>query len=366
MRKTFGKYLRSILAIAIFCAVSVPVLAQFGVPELVGLPGSVALLYGLSKLPRPSFIGFVHVAGIQVEIWQDHIEGNLFKNNQFLLSSVDASQYVLLGKIVHIPQAQAGLATVEKDRSSLPATVVTRTDTDVNYSLHEYTTDPILIPNADNYDLSYNKRESVLSEYEASLRQVTADNILVDWSPSRADRMIRTTGATTATHLDGTTGDRKKFTVNDLKNAANVLNKQNVPMENRYCLMSADMYQQFTDELTVTQQRDFSATYDPSTGVVGKMFGFSIYMRSAVVSYTNAATPVVNAYGAEANEDDNDAVLCWQMNAVERALGSIKFFEQMNSPQYYGDIYSLLVRMGSRKRRTLEEGLVAIIQDAAN
>ena len=44
---------------------------------------------------------------IQKEIWQDHIEGNLFKNNEFLLASTDASLYVLQGKVVHIPQAGA-------------------------------------------------------------------------------------------------------------------------------------------------------------------------------------------------------------------------------------------------------------------
>mgnify|MGYP001599100644 CR=1 FL=1 len=44
---------------------------------------------------------------IQREIWEDHIEGNLFKNNEFLLASADASHFVLQGKVVHIPQAGA-------------------------------------------------------------------------------------------------------------------------------------------------------------------------------------------------------------------------------------------------------------------
>ena len=129
---------------------------------------------------------------IQKEIWQDHIEGNLFKNNEFLLASTDVSQYVLQGSVVHIPQAGA-LPTVVKDRSSLPASVTQRTDTDVTYALNEYTTDPILIPNADTVELSYNKRENILSEHEAALRQVTADNILVDWAPANAGSRVRQT-----------------------------------------------------------------------------------------------------------------------------------------------------------------------------
>ena len=231
---------------------------------------------------------------IQKEIWQDHIEGNLFKNNEFLLASTDAGQYVLNGHVVHIPQAGA-LPTVVKNRSSVPATVVQRGDTDITYTLDEYTTDPILIPNAETFELSYNKRESVLSEYETSLRQTVADNLLIDWAPTASTGVIvRTTGAAVATTLAGTTGNRAKFVVSDLKNAQLQLNKQNVPMEGRYALISADMFQQLTDDMSATQYRDFSAAYDVKDGVLGRLFGFNIMMRSGVVTYTNDTAPVVN------------------------------------------------------------------------
>lgn len=302
---------------------------------------------------------------IQKEIWQDHIEGNLFKNNEFLLASTDAGQYVLQGKVVHIPQAGA-TANIVKNRSSLPATVVQRTDTDVTYTLDEYTTDPILIPNAETFELSYNKRESVLSEYESSLRQTIADNMLIDWSPSGATGLIvRTTGVSTATTLGGTTGNRAKFTVNDLKKAQLELNKQNVPMEGRYALISADMFQQLTDDMSATQYRDFSAAYDVKDGVLGRLFGFNIMMRSGVVSYNNSTSPVVNAYGATPNATDNDGVLCWQISAVERAVGQILFFERIGDPTYYGDVYSVSVRMGARIRRQDALGIVSIVQAAA-
>jgi hypothetical protein len=301
---------------------------------------------------------------IQKEIWQDHIEGNLFKNNEFLLASTDASQYVLQGKVVHIPQAGA-LATVVKNRSSVPATVVQRTDTDITYVLDEFTTDPILIPNAETFELSYNKRESVLGEYESSLRQTIADNLLIDWSPSGSEGMIiRTTGVSTASHLADTTGNRKKFTVNDLKNAQLQLNKQNVPMEGRYALISADMFQQLTDDMSATKYRDFSAAYDVKDGVLGRLFGFNIMMRGNVVNYDNDVLPVVNAYGTAADDADNDGVLCWQISAVERALGQITFFERIGDPTYYGDIYSVGVRMGARKRRSDAKGIIAIVQAA--
>ena len=301
---------------------------------------------------------------IQKEIWQDHIEGNLFKNNEFLLASTDAGQYVLQGSVVHIPQAGA-LPTVVKNRSSVPATVVQRGDTDITYSLDEYTTDPILIPNAESFELSYNKRESVLSEYEASLRETIADNLLIDWCPDgTTGSIIRTSGASTASHLPGSTGTRKKFTVNDLKSAQLKLNKQNVPMEGRYALISADMFQQLTDDMSATQYRDFSAAYDVKDGVLGRLFGFNIMMRGTVATYDNSTTVIVNPYGNAPDPADNDGVLCWQTGAVERALGQVTFFERIGDPTYYGDVYSVSVRMGARIRCTDAKGIVAIVQTA--
>ena len=302
--------------------------------------------------------------GIQREIWQDHIEGNLFKNNEFLLASTDAGQYVLQGQVVHIPQAGA-TPNIQKNRSSLPATIVQRTDADITYTLDEYTSDPILIPYAETLELSYNKRESVLSEHEASLRQTVADNLLISWSPTAAGGQLRTSGDATATHLAGTTGNRKKLTVQDLKAAQLQLNKQNVPMEGRYALLSADMFQQLTDDLSVTQYRDFSAAYNVKDGVLGRLFGFNIMMRSSVVTYTNDTVPALNPYGAAAAVTDNDAALCWQMDALERAVGAIKFFERTDDPTYYGNVYSMSVRIGGRKRRSDACGVMSIIQAAA-
>jgi hypothetical protein len=302
---------------------------------------------------------------IEKEIWQNHIEGNLFKNNEFLNAVVNADQYVLQGKVVHIPQA-GGTPTVVKNRSSLPASVTSRTDTDVTYSLDEYTTDPVKIANAEKVELSYDKRESVLGESQSALRETIAENILVTFAPSGATRIIRTTGAAVAAHMPDATGLRKKFMPADLKAASLKLDKDGVSIEDRFCIFSADMYDQFTDALTETQYRDFSKAYDEKSGILGKLFGFTIYKRASVLAFSNATPPVVKAYGAAGAATDNDAVLCWQKNALERALGEIVPFENMGDPTYYGDIYSFLVRMGGRKRRDDQKGVLVIVQDATS
>lgn len=302
---------------------------------------------------------------IQKEIWQNHILGNIFKDNSFLMCVFNADEYVLQGKVVHIPQA-GGVPNVVKNRNQLPATVTSRTDIDITYPLDEFTSDPVKISNAETVELSYDKRESVLNESELGLRETIADNILIDWAPSGAPNISRTTGGAIVAHMPGATGNRTSFLPVDLKKAGKVLDKQGISKEDRYCLMSADMYDQFTDALTETQYRDYSRAYDEKTGVLGKLYGFTVMSRMTALAFTGDVLPVVKPYGAAGAATDNDAVLCWQKNALERAIGDIVFYEHIADPEYYGDIYSCLIRMGGRIRRNDQKGVMVIVQDTAN
>lgn len=300
---------------------------------------------------------------IQVEIWQNDIVEGLWSDNQFLNCAVNADAYVLAGKVVHIPNA-GGAPSVTKNRTSLPASVAKRTDVDVNYSLDEYTSDPVHIPDAETVELSYDKRSSVLSETKNAQYENIAANVLVNWAPDSAAQILRTSGSAVAAHTPSATGNRKAFGIADLKAAQKLMNSQNFPQADRYCLMDADMYDQFTASLTATQYTDFSRAYDEKSGILGKLFGFTIMMRSSVLVFDNAATPVVKAFGASGAAADNAAALCWHKSAVERAIGDVKFFENVGDATYFGDIYSSLIRMGARKRRNDKKGVIAIVQAA--
>ena len=298
---------------------------------------------------------------IQKEIWTNHLQGSLFKDNEFLNYCFVADQYVLQGKVVHIPNAGAA-PTIVRNRSSLPATVTTRTDVDITYSIDEFTSDPILIPNADTVELSYDKMTSVLSESESAIKETAADWMMYNWRVETASQIVRTSGANVNAHLPSATGTRKKLSLADIKAARLIFNKQNVPKADRYMMVDSDMYEQLVDEMNVTQYRDASKEYDLPAGVVNKLYGFYIMERSNTLVANNAGTPVIQTPGTAATINDNGVVLLWQKDCVERALGTVDFFEQQNAPTYYGDIYSALIRMGGRKRRNDYKGVVAIIQ----
>ncbi|MEG2760163.1 MAG: hypothetical protein RR921_02380 [Mucinivorans sp.] len=294
---------------------------------------------------------------IQREIWEQEIVENLWPANPHLNLCVNADQYVLQGKVVHIPNAGAAPVT-QKNRTSLPASVARRQDIDVTYALDEYTSDPVLIVNADKAELSYDKRSSVLADTQQSINESVGVMMLYNWAPM-ASRILRTSGAAVPAHVG--IGSRRKFALSDLKKAQKQFNIDNVPTDGRYAIIDAEMMDQLTDQLTETQYRDFSSVIDPATGVVGRLYGFTLLSRSQVLSYVglNAVEP-----GTAVSPATCAAALCWHTSSVERALGAVNFFEKEGDPQYYGDIYSALVRLGGRIRRSDGKGVLAIVQGA--
>ncbi len=308
-------------------------------------------------------IGGVLPMAIQKEIWENDIVESLWADNGFLNFAYNADQFVLAGKVVHIPQAGAAPGT-KVNRSTLPATVTKRTDVDITYAIDEITTDPVHIPNADTVELSYDKRRSVLSETTAAINESAALNMLYRWSPTEKAAILRTTGDAVPAHLDKATGNRKAAKLADIKALMKLFNKQNIPQTDRYLMLDADMYEQLTAEMDANTQRDFLRAYDEKTGVVGKLYSFNWIMRAQVMRYSNAGTPAPKQWDAVGEATDNAAALAWHKNSVERALGDVKFFENLGDPTYYGDIYSSLLRLGGRIRRNDNKGVAALVQAA--
>lgn len=328
------------------------------------LPFSAMATFGgltlLSLIPKGA-VGVLPMA-IQKEIWIDDLVGNIFKSNPHLNFAMNGDAFVLAGKVVHIPNAGTKPG-VKRNRDKLPASVLIREDVDITFSLDEYTTDPILIPNAEGYELSYDKRASVTSEQSAALSELVGDWFFRYWAPSAAANIIRTTGSNVTAHYG--TGNRKAVLLADVKKAKLTLDKQGVPAQGRVACLDADMYDQFTDSLTATQYRDFSAAMNAQEGVVGKLLGFTfLEPRATVLRYDNTATPVVKDPDAASATTDNGAALFWHKDMVIRALGSKEFFENEGDATYFGDIYSALLRAGGRIKRNDAKGVVALVQAA--
>lgn len=301
---------------------------------------------------------------IQKEIWVKYIMNRFWKDNQFLANAFNDDEYVLAGKVVHIPQP-GSIPTVVKNRSSTPATAVTRTDTEVTYNLDEYTTDPSKISDAEKVELSYSKIDSVWGDHAGGLVETIANDIIIKWLTGIASgTFIPTSGADAAVTTSGQTGTRKAVTLDELRKAQVAMNTKNVPKADRYALFESNMLDQLTQALSQTQYRDFSAEYDAKEGVVGKIYGFKIMERSTVGAAT-VTTNAINALGASVAATDNIVSFCWQKDCVTRAIGDKKVFSNPDQALYYGDILSALMRAGGRRRRADDYGVIPIVQLAS-
>lgn len=328
-------------------------------PGIVLAVGAVVLI-GLTAVSK-SRAGFAN--GVEVEVWAQYIIDRLWKDNAFLRFAFSDDDKVIGGKIVHIPQPGA-MPEVTKNRSSYPAAAVKRTDTDVLYALDEYTTDPTHLPDADKVELSYDKIDSVYGDHAGIIAETMANDMIIKWLTGlAAGSIIRTSGAAVVATLDGATGNRKAFTEADLRRAALKMSKQGVSKSERYALLTEDMEDQLKASLTVSQYRDYSAAYDAKNGVVGRLHGFDIMTRASVA--VSSAALAIAALDAVVATTDHEVSFVWQKNAVTRAIGEVKFFEDVNNPLYFGDVYSSLLRAGGRRRRADNNGVIAIIQDTA-
>lgn len=315
---------------------------------------------------QPKTIGGMAFMAVQTEVWENFIAENLFKDYAWVRRAKDRTAFVIGNAVVHIPQAGAKPKAV-KNRENYPIPVVKRNDTDVTYAIDEISTETTLIPDADKIELSYDKIASVFGDHVGVISEEAARNILHQWYPSGADNIVETTGASIAAHLTDATGNRKKFTVADVASAKTKLVKATKrEMGNRALILDEDMYNQLKSDSVLTDKD----TVDSVGGVwqngdLVKVHGFDIIRTDVNSRYDNTSTPVLKDLDAANASTDNAVALLVDFNYVHFAQGEIKFFESINDVNYQGDAYNALVRIGGRKERNDQVGVIAIVQDAA-
>lgn len=294
------------------------------------------------------------------EVWQSAIIDNLYPDDSFAAKAVDDSAFID-NKVVHIPNAGAP-SGVQTNRTTKPASIKQRTDNDLTYAMDELTTDPIYIPNIETIQFSYNKRESVISNDRRALQTAAHDNLLNRWGVAAESKIVLTTGSEVDAHTSATaTGKRKSITRNDVYALMTKFDADDVPQQERYLLLDAHMYAQLLADLTNADKQAFFASANAQKGVLGELAGFQILKRSRVLRLSS--NKVLN-WSAEAVAGELAAGFAWQKESVSRALGNFKMFSDLDSPTYYGDIYSFLIMTGGACRRYDKKG-VALIAEAA-
>lgn len=348
--------------------VFVMLFAVLGVSIVYAVPAGLATGILLGFAPPVKNVALF--MAMQKEIWQNHIEEGLFADNQFLSTFSKADKENINGRVVHIPQAGAA-SNVEKNRSVLPATVTQRTDTLLSYQINEFTSDPRLVTNADEKELSYDKRNSVIEDDRANLAEFVAEDVLLSVVKAQvgantdlpAGNILLSVGANVAATAPGATGTRKAYALGDLQRAQTFMIAKKVWTEGKmFALLTAQAAaQMFPAESQITAT--YMASVSPEErkmGIMYNAYGFKIMVRSSV--YILSAAGAFKPRAAATATTDVEGIVFYNGNALEFAMGDVEFFENVKDATYYASIISFLVRCGARAKREAFDGLLVIKQ----
>lgn len=294
---------------------------------------------------------------IQKQVWIADIASNIFPDNTFTARSVDDSQYVS-NKTVNLPQS-GNKPNSERNRSIIPAQIVQRVDAVETYDIEEFTTDPTLIRDIEEVEVSYDKRQDVLMDHNETLRTDVANYLSYVWAPATAAAIFDTTGTGTRPGAaPGATGTRKVFTRADILKLKAAMDAQDIPADDRVLLLPSAFY---NDLLADTQllSSDFMGSGNIPSGAIARVFGFALYLRSGAARYA-AASNTPKDPAAIAAATDNAAAIAWHPRFVRRAMGEIKVFANEDQATMYGSVFSALVRAGGRPRYTNGRGVFAV------
>ena len=315
---------------------------------------------------------------LQQEIWSKDIQELLYPSNSILAKATDATQY-LHYHTVHMPQAGIN-GTVAKNLSlggSLASTYQ-RSDSDLTYTIDSFSVLPIIISELETYQVSYDKRKSILYNAMKNLETVQCDTFLYEIAPTTGSTF--TTGSLSGNSLPfnysgaTATGTRRQITFADVMTLKSKLDKQNVEQEGRVLLVPSDIYNndllQIPTLLNAFQFGTNTLTEAvASTGAVAKVAGFEVHVRPTTVVYTvntgstlgTLATVDGTSQPVTINATDCWGVLAWHPAYVAFAKGQVDVFYQEVVAQAYGSLISFNVWAGGKAIRADGKGIAVMI-----
>lgn len=330
---------------------------------------SIGILVFASGFLPSSFTGSFAFA-LQTEVWLTDLQESTFQDSSFMKRSISDDAFVV-NKTVHLPNS-GSKPGVSINRTVLPASIAERTDTETTYDLSEFTTDPILLRNIDELQISYDKRQSIMMQNQETLREKVSFYCANIWATPQAgitNTVIRTTGSAVGTALaPGATGTRLAVTLTDINNLAKKLDNDLVPKQGRILLMPTDLFWQLHAISEVVRASYNGFQSNPSvvaSGVIAAVSGFEIMTLPVVNVYDGSG--VLKAVDAATATTDNLACLAWHPAYVRRALGAIDVFADSGDngrgkPEYFGSVLSALMMFGASVARKDNKGVVNLVQ----
>jgi len=261
------------------------------------------------------------MAGLQKEVWVAGIKENPVPNLSFVAASTDMSEYVENNKL-HL--AEAGIDPgVNEDYFSGnedPLPLASAADIPSEVVLKTYSTDQTRHRDLQEIELSYNRRESIITRHRNSLAKNLGKRAAFAWTPpaSNANNSILDLGSDSI--LDAIIDMRQFYSDNDKTENMNV------------CLSPAHMA-----KIRKEDKQLFKDIMDDRN-----MYGFNVFEYSQTPLFTSAG--VKKPFGAVQEAGDTRSSFFWNSDEVFRCFGDVELYATLRDAGLQADILSYAQR----------------------
>lgn len=298
---------------------------------------------------------------VNKEIWLPTIEETFYSEWGILTRLGRDDSVYADAKEIHIPQAGTK-ATLLKNNSSYPVGAGERADSVLTYSVDSYQITPTRIGRFDTKDITYDKQQSVAKDVVGQLGEYIKFDIFTSWYPGKVTgKFVETSGDPSAlvkSEAPGSTADVRTITVDDVRSAAKILDKQKVPTTGRILLLPPSMFYQLHSALL---DEGYSINDNDGLAMFSKPFlGFSVIMQPEVVNVTSTGT--LRAYGNAGATTDLQVGLAYQKDQVSFAKSGDFWIDFVRGVGYFGETIEGEGWAGGSYRRADKLGIVPIIQ----
>lgn len=305
--------------------------------------------------------------GVNQQVWAAEIKEKLFPNNSIVNESTNDDQYATAEKVI-IPIA-GSTPQVLKNNTNYPLAPVKRTDSTLEYNIDKLETKPNVMVGLEELSLSYDKRQSIMSNHVKALNTKSATYCIHKWSPlgSITDRVIRTTGGDRDAIVKSATGKRKLIVLDNIITAAEILDSLDVDEDGRVAFLPAKMKNDLMRISDIRKKETFGIETLPN-GMVTKIMGFKIMYRSEAAVYNNAASvaPIDLLVGSPTLTDANAAGLFYHPDFVRKGFYNVQANVGQPQPEYSGgQSFNAIMKMGASPAYLDYLGVVALVEDHA-
>jgi hypothetical protein len=285
---------------------------------------------------------------IYTEHWlKNQVQEKIASANNFLQYSKDHTPFVNNTR-VHIPQA-ASPSSISVDNSSFPLSVNTRSDSDNYYDIHKFSSDAMQVEDMEAVELSYDLKDSILSQDINEIRDIINDYMLYYWAEDAAS------GSSLV--------ETSSITFDDMLSLAEKFDEDNISRMGRKFIVNPSMAHSLykIDRFEKTNDLNNNISID---GYVGRLAGFDIFVRDTVLEAsgsTGSSALTIIPPSVATGVTEYDVGLAWHPDYVSRAFGDVKLFMTDNHPLYQGTLLSFAVRAGGNKMRSDGKGVYGLV-----